>query len=164
MLVFVHIPDRRQKTTSESTIYSTLKVLDLIGFALFAPTMIMFLLALEWGGAKYPWGSPMIIGLFCGATGSLLLFLAWEYKRGDTAMIPLGMIKQKIVASACITTFFSMGSMMVTTFYLAIYFQAVKGKTPTLGGVYILPGIVSQMVVAVVSGILGMMSNYCQCS
>jgi hypothetical protein len=28
-----------------------------------------------------------IIGLFCGAFGNLLIFLAWEYYVGDDAMI-----------------------------------------------------------------------------
>jgi hypothetical protein len=38
---------------------------------------------------------------------------------------------------------------------LPIYFQAVKGVAPSPSGVFILPGILSQMLMAVVSGVLG---------
>ncbi|KAJ9297656.1 hypothetical protein DTO271G3_4431 [Paecilomyces variotii] len=47
--------------------------LDLIGFSLFAPACVMFLLAMIWGGTTYPWKSSTIIGLFCGAFATLLM-------------------------------------------------------------------------------------------
>jgi hypothetical protein len=115
--------------------------------------MIMFLLALEWGGTSYAWSSATIIGLFCGAAGNFALFLWWEYKKGDGAMIPMGMIKRKIVWSSALVSFFVGGVMMISSYYLAIYFQAVRGKTPTISGVDVLPGIVTNLVFAVLSGI-----------
>lgn len=118
--------------------------------------MIMFLLALEWGGTSYTWNSAMIIGLFCGAGGNFLLFLYWEYKKGDGAMIPLGMVKRRIVWSSTLVTFFIGGNMLITSYYLAIYFQAVRGKTPTTSGVDVLPGIITSLITAVLSGVLGM--------
>ena len=42
--------------------------------------------------------------------------------------------------------------MLTTTYYLAIYFQAVKGKSPTMSGVDILPTVLSSMFTAVGSG------------
>ena len=118
----------------------------------------MFLLALEWGGTKYAWHSATVIGLFCGSGGNLAIFLAWEYKRGDTAMIPLGMVKQRIIWTSCVVMFFFGGALLISSYYLAIYFQAVRGVTPLLSGVYLLPSILSQMVMAVLSGFLG---SYC---
>jgi hypothetical protein len=118
--------------------------------------MIMFLLALEWGGTTYPWGSAKIIGLFCGSAGVCAIFIAWEYRRGDTAMIPLSMVRRQIVYSSMLNMFFFCGAMLMTSYYLAIYFQAVKGVKPMLSGVYLLPSIISQMVFAVISGVLGM--------
>lgn len=41
---------------------------------------------------------------------------------------------------------------------MAIYFQAVRGKSPTISGVYMLPSVLSQMCFAVGSGILGLSS------
>ena len=134
----------------------TLEKLDVLGFALFAPCAIQFLLALEWGGTRYAWESATIIGLFCGAAGTFCVFLVWEYRRGDSAMIPFSMVRRRIVWCSCSVTFFFMGSMMITSYYMPIYFQAVRNATPTMSGVYILPGILSQILFAIVAGVLGM--------
>lgn len=53
--------------------------------------------------------------------------------------------------------FFLYASSLVTSYYLAIYFQGVRGKMPALSGVYMLPGIVSQMISGVVGGFGGML-------
>jgi hypothetical protein len=156
VIFFIHIPDRIVKSAKKATIMSTLSTLDIPGFLLFAPTSIMFLLALEWGGTQYPWGDPKIIGLFCGSAGMLVVVLAWEYKEGDAAMVPFSMLRNRIVYSASITLFFFFGALLLFSYFLSIYFQGVKGVTPMLSGVYLLPGILAQMVAAVASGLLGM--------
>lgn len=119
----------------------------------------MFLLAIEWGGTKYTWKSAVIIGLFCGSGTTLVIFGMWEHRRGDAAMIPLSILSQRIVWSSCITFFFMGAVALVTSFYLPLYFQAVRGVSPTMSGVYLLPSILSQMALAITSGILGAFSN-----
>jgi hypothetical protein len=130
-------------------------MLDLGGFVLFASFAIMFVLALEWGGTQYPWKSATIIGLFCGAGGMLAIFAAWEYHVGDGAMIPYSIVRRRIIWCSCLVIAFFFGSLFVFSYYLPIYFQAVKGVAPALSGVYILPGILGQMLTATVSGVLG---------
>lgn len=155
ILLFIQIPDRVVKVPGKSMAQATFAALDLGGFAIFAPMMVMFLLALQWGGSKYTWGSATIIGLFCGAAGTLPLFLYWEYRKGDAAMIPLSIIRQRIPALAMMNMFFMSGTIFITSYYLAIWFQAVRGDTPTMSGVSMLPGIISQMIFAILSGALG---------
>ncbi|TVY83625.1 Efflux pump mlcE [Lachnellula suecica] len=154
ILFFIQIPSRIEKRPLKDNLKSTLVALDLPGFFLFAPTAIMLLLALQWGGNKYAWGSATIIGLFCGSGGNFLIFLAWEYKKGDDAMIPFSMVKIRIVWASCILILFFFGAQLTVAYYMAIYFQAVRGVSPTLSGVYLLPTILSQMAAAVTSGIL----------
>ncbi|KAF8850711.1 MFS multidrug transporter [Acephala macrosclerotiorum] len=155
ILPFIHIPHKGAgKVPLTATFRSVFTVFDIGGFLLFAPTMIMFLLALEWGGTSYAWSSATIIGLFCGAAGNFGLFLWWEYKKGDGAMIPFGMIKRTIVWSSAMVTFFIGGTMMITSYYLSMYFQTVRGRSPAMSGVDLLPGIVTSLVFAVTSGIL----------
>ena len=158
----IRIPDRIVKSDADSRFLSTLKRLDIIGFALFAPAAIQFLLALEWGGSRYIWKSSTIIGLFCGAASTFCVFLAWEYRRGDSAMIPFSMIRRRIVWCSCLVTFLFMGSMSITSYYMPIYFQAIRSATPTMSGVYILPAVLSQIVFAAVSGALGMRLTLCR--
>ena len=155
LLFFIKIPDQRTKVGVKSTINIVLQKLDIVGFSLFAPAAVQLLLALQWGGDRYHWDSATIIGLFCGAFGTFCVFLLWQHHVGDTAMIPFSMVRQRPVWSGSIVSFFFMGSQMMVSYYLPIYFQAVRNASPTMSGVYLLPVILSQIIFATVSGVLG---------
>ncbi|THV76873.1 MFS general substrate transporter [Aureobasidium pullulans] len=154
ILFFAPVPAGPEKTVDKKFHAGTfLRSLDLVGFALFAPAIIQILLALQWGGTQYAWNSATVIGLFCGGAATLLVFLTWEYFKGDDAMIPLSMVRQRIFWSSCMTVFFTFSSMLCVNYYLPIYFQAVRGASPTMSGVDLLPSIISQMIFAILSGI-----------
>ena len=159
LLVFITIPDRTAETRGTSLASIVREKLDLLGFMIFAPFAIQFFLALEWGGTRYRWDSATVIGLFCGAAGTFCLFLGWEYRKGDAAMVPFSMIKNKVIWSSCLVQVFFFGGMLSMSYYLPIYFQAVKGVSPTLSGVYLLPSILTQMLFSVISGVLGILDS-----
>ncbi|OCK76093.1 efflux pump [Lepidopterella palustris CBS 459.81] len=155
LLLLIKIPDRlNRKTADKPTALSILSKLDPIGFFLFASFAVMFLLALEWGGTTYPWNNATIIGLFCGSGGTLVIFVAWEHRVGDDAMIPYSMVRKRVIWSSSSVAFFFFGALLIFSYYLPIYFQAVKGVSPALSGVYLLPGILSQILMVLVSGAL----------
>lgn len=130
--------------------------LDIIGSLIFAPASVMFLMALEFGGVSYPWSSATVIGLFVGAFCTFLIFLGWEYREGENAMIPLGMVRRREVWISALVTMLTMaGLMLVPGYFLPIFFQSVGGETPLMSGVYTLPSILSNLVMAVLSGFLG---------
>jgi hypothetical protein len=54
LLFFTHIPDHVQKESPRTVLPTLHKKLDIIGFVIFAPASIMLLLAVQWGGNKYP--------------------------------------------------------------------------------------------------------------
>jgi hypothetical protein len=106
LIIFIRIPELVEKpTVTRSTLTSLYRKLDLFGFVLFASAAIMFLLALEWGGNVYSWDDPRIIGQFCGAGVVALIFIAWEYRSGDNAMIPGSILNQRVVYSVASHTF-----------------------------------------------------------
>lgn len=157
-LLLIRIPETLKsstaKTSSRATVASIITKFDLVGFGIFAPLAVMLLLALEWGGTKLPWNSATILCLFCGAGILLIVFLVWENRAGTDAMIPFSILRVRIVwCSFAVITLFG-GAMMIYSYYLPIYFQAVKGKTPSISGVDILPGIVTQLFATVLSGVL----------
>jgi hypothetical protein len=155
LLLFVSIPDYKVKGDGKETVLHKLSKLDLIGFCIFTPTVIQFILALQWGGIKFSWNSATIIGLFCGAFGNLLLFLAWEYHMGDAAMIPFSLMRRRIVWCSCINLACFIGCVFTTAYYFPIYFQAVRNATPTISGVDMLPQIITNMLVTIATGALG---------
>lgn len=152
MLAFIHIPDQVAKPKPMAVLRTLHSKLDLIGFALFAPAAVQFLLALQYGGNKYAWNSAQEIGLFCGAGATFIVFLAWNHYKGDEAMIPFSMVRKKVVWSSCLAYGLLVGQLFIASYYLPIYFQGVKGVSPTLSGVYLLPSVLSQICSAIISG------------
>ncbi|KAF2673519.1 efflux pump [Microthyrium microscopicum] len=156
VLLIITIPDDKNKKAprTPSELLKILSTLDLTGFAIFAGFAVMFLLALEWGGQLYAWNSATIIGLFCGAGITFILFAIWEYRVGDEAMIPYSMIKRRIIVCSAIYIALVFGGQFVQSYYMPIYFQAIKGASPSLSGVYVLPSILSAIIMAIPSGVL----------
>ena len=53
-----------------------------MGFAIFAPSLVILLLTLQWGGNTFRWDSSQIIGLFCGSGATFIIFLIWNWHKG----------------------------------------------------------------------------------
>lgn len=155
VLVIVKTPDLTVKEPfSLSLVRKTIPELDLVGFSLFAPAVIMILLALQWGGTKYAWSNSVIIGLFCGGAAGAAIFIFWERRQGDRAMVPGSIVKQRIVWSSAFNGMSLMTMMYTASQFLPIYFQAIKGEDPAASGVDVLPSILSQLLTVVGSGAL----------
>lgn len=155
LLAFLYIPDNIAKLGWRAVLKSPLREFDLIGFGIFAPSAIQFFLALQYGGNQHAWNSATVIGLFCGAAAMFLIWLAWDYRQGDQAMVPFSILRQTIVWSSCATVFFLAGSIFITGYYLPIYFQDVRGASPLKSGINVLPNILPQMLITIISGKLG---------
>ena len=135
--------------------------LDLIGFALFAPAVIMLLLAMLWGGNDYAWDSATVIGLFCGFGGLFIVWGVWNWYKKDDALIPISMITRTTVWSGCVVVGCLMAALYIAAYYLPIYFQSVYGASPTMSGVYLLPNIIAALLAAVIAGkLVGMIGYY----
>ncbi|OOF90594.1 hypothetical protein ASPCADRAFT_156514 [Aspergillus carbonarius ITEM 5010] len=155
LLLFTRIPDQKPKPPVRHVLQSLfLQKFDLLGFVLFAPACIMLLLALQYGGNSYAWDSATVIGLLCGSVGTFLVFAVWERYMGNEAMIPGHLVHDRIVLSSSLLAMSIFGFTMTLSYYLPIYFQAVRGKSALTSGVDLLPNILCQLVMAVASGVL----------
>ncbi|KAF2495808.1 MFS general substrate transporter [Lophium mytilinum] len=150
LLLFFHPPARTSDTT---TVLRKLAKLDLMGAFLFAPSVVMILFALQWGGTQYAWKSATIIGLFLGGAGLLTVFALWQVHKGDNAMIPPRLMTQRTIFVACFINFFAMGAVMTSIFYLPEWFQVIKAVSPTKSGVMYLPLALSDILSATGAGV-----------
>ncbi|KAL2814870.1 major facilitator superfamily domain-containing protein [Aspergillus cavernicola] len=153
-LLFNTIPERKQKSPPLQILGTAVRSLDLPGFMLICPAVVMFLLGLQFGGNQHPWNSSVVIGLLVGAAVTFALFLVWEYRQGDDAMVPFAMLKHRVVWSAAMTMFFSLSSILVADFYIAIYFQAIHNDSPLMSGVHMLPITLGMVMFTMISGVL----------
>jgi MFS family permease len=128
--------------------------IDIIGCALFIPTIVMILLALQWGGHAYKWKSATVVGLFCGSAGLAAVFLRWEHYQGDNAMIPSSVVLQRSILLSCIFSFMMFGCYIVNVYYIPEWFQVIKGANPLQSGIMTLPMVCSQIVASMISSII----------
>ena len=83
-----HVPEHVPKPGWRVVFRYPVKEFDLPGFILFGPAAIQLFIALQLGGNQYAWNSSTVIGLFCGAGVMFIIWLIWDYHRGDEAMVP----------------------------------------------------------------------------
>ncbi|KAK2777594.1 MFS multidrug transporter [Colletotrichum kahawae] len=153
-LVIIHIPEQVAKQSPLQVLKGLHRFLDLIGFALFAPSVIMLLLALQYGGNQFSWKSSQVIGLFCGAGLNAVVWAFWNRHKGDEGLIPTSMVKRRIVAISSLNYGLFMAVVFGGVFYLPIYFQAIKEKSAMLSGVYRMPNILPQILTTILTGVL----------
>lgn len=157
--MFVTIANQQRVPPVMEAVRNLPRSLDLVGFVIFSGASVMLLLALEWGGSSYAWGSAVIIGLFCGSAALLLVFAGWSWRRGDEALIPPSLLKQRVVIACTCLTLFMMGANLTLSYWLPVYFQTVRGASPVTSGVNLLPSIVLSVVFAVIGGVLSKLSS-----
>ena len=155
------IPEAHQKPPPREVLATALKALDLPGFALVSPAVIMLLLALEYGGNQYAWDSSVVIGLLVGAFATACVFVVWERRQGEGAMIPLAMVSNPVIRSAALTQFFKLAVVLIADYYLAIFFQAIRNDSPLMSGVHMLPASFGIVVATMVTGQMTQTTGYC---
>ena len=144
----------RQKESAMGSIgfQERVKQFDPWGTAVFMPCIILLLLALQWGGSKYPWGNGRIIALFVIAGILGVAFIGIQIWKQENATIPPRILKQR---SILFSTWFVIclgASFFVMIYYIPIWFQAIKGTTATESGIRNLPMIMGVVIFSVITG------------
>jgi hypothetical protein len=152
VILFFLTPDRSPPAKVANTWIGKLKQLDPVGFLLIAPSIICLLFALEFG-PKYGWGDGRVIATFVifGVFG--VLFIAWQAYQKDDATIPPKVIKQQSILAGCIASIGIGTVLIVLNFYLPIWFQVIKGKTPQDSGLALIALLLSNVVAVIAGGI-----------
>lgn len=154
LILAVPFPSYRIAKDIPSSVFSRLRHLDIPGFLIFTPSIVMFILALQWGGTRNPWSSATIIGLFVGSFFAFLLFLAYSHYAGDKAMIPLALMARRVVWLSCLSMAFLIGNTMLISYYFPIWFQSVRAASPIQSGVDMLPILATNTVITMLTGAL----------
>lgn len=131
-----------------------LKQMDPIATCFFIPAVVCLLIALQWGGSKYSWKTPIIIVLFILFGCLTCVFGYIQYRQKEDATIPPRIIKQRSIIAASWFSACCNGVLAVTEYYLSIYFQGVRGFSAVKSGAMGLPLMVGLCVGALVAGFL----------
>ncbi len=156
---FIKFPVTRL-TTSDLSVVQRILNIDLVGFFVFAAACVMLLLGLEWGGDTYPWSSATVIGLISGGLATFVCLAGWFVYKGDAALVPPRLSKNRINVAIAITSFVQSGGVLTASYWLPIWFQSIKNASPLSSGVMVLPTVISQLVASLVCGALVQRTGY----
>jgi MFS family permease len=97
------------------------RVLDILGFVLFASSITMLLLALQWDGIERLWSSSVIIGLLVSFGVVMLLFVLWTLRQKENALVPPWLFTvNKNPALLCAAAFFVNGPFQVIIYWFLV--------------------------------------------
>ncbi|KAJ6442120.1 MFS toxin efflux pump (AflT) [Purpureocillium lavendulum] len=148
---FVHV-NRNTASSVGQSFKSRILQLDLSGTAIFIPAIICLLLALQWGGADYPWNDSKIIGLFVGFGLMIAIFIGIQFWQGDNGTLPPRLFKNRNVFFSMMFAFFFGAGFFPLIYYLSLYFQAIQGVSAVQAGIKILPLLLATVIISVISG------------
>ncbi|MCJ1358496.1 MAG: hypothetical protein MMC33_008496 [Icmadophila ericetorum] len=129
---------------------------DFGGNAIFIAAVTAVLLALTWGGTLYSWSTyRIILALVLGFIG-LFIWTAFEWtpKLAPEPSFPRKIVSNRTSTAALIVTFLHSVVTYWTFYFLPIYFQAVKGRSPLSSGVDTLPTFAGIIPFAIMGGVL----------
>lgn len=112
--------------------------LDIIGAVLLVTSTSSLLLALSWGGSRFPWASPEILGTFA-ACAVLMAAFFYRLKRVPEPLIPLEVLGNKVVLTATLAASLSVGLFLGLAIYSPILFETLRGLSASESGVALLP-------------------------
>jgi EmrB/QacA subfamily drug resistance transporter len=107
--------------------------LDVIGAALMVGAAVALMLALSWGGVRYPWSSLRIVTLVA-SSGALWVLFTLRLLTAREPFIPLAILHGRVTSTITIAAFFSIGTIIGVTIYMPLYCQTVLGVSASLSG------------------------------
>ncbi|TQN68789.1 Efflux pump aflT [Colletotrichum shisoi] len=152
LLVIVLVLRPPEQDLGGASLWEKLGQLDFAGTTVLVPGVVCLLLALQWGGVEYAWNNPRMIALLVLAAVLLVSFVAVQILLPETATVPPRIMRNRSIAFASWAAFFNGGHMMISAYFLPIYFQAIQGVSAVDSGIRTLPLVLSLTVFSVVSG------------
>ncbi|CAI7609510.1 unnamed protein product [Penicillium glandicola] len=148
LFLFLTVPHKPQPCTWKQQILR----LDPLGSVLFLPSVICFLLALQWGGTTYPWSNGRIIALFVISGILMIAFISVQIRLKKDATVPPHILNQRSIISGVIFSLCVGGGLISMLYTLPLWFQGVRGTSAVKSGIDTIPMVLALVVGAIISG------------
>ncbi|KAI4158657.1 MAG: hypothetical protein LQ342_007236 [Letrouitia transgressa] len=142
------------KIPVKKTDKSTWKRIDYLGAVTLIVALVLLLLGVNSGGNIVPWTHPLVLITLPLSVVCLSVFLYVESNIAPEPIIPVRLMVNRTVLSACLTNWFCTMAQYVVFFYGPIYFESVKDMSATEAGARMMPVSVGIGVGSVGSGII----------
>ncbi|KAI0353765.1 iron permease [Trametes cingulata] len=139
--------------TPKTSLREKLLQIDWTGITLITGSTVSVLLAITWGGLRFPWTSPhVLVPFIIGGVGIVVFFVAeYFWLKGPT--IPRFFFTNRTTLSGYLGTFFHGLVAIIALYYLPVYFQASQGASAIRSGVDMILFCITIPLFAVVGGL-----------
>jgi EmrB/QacA subfamily drug resistance transporter len=128
-------------------------VVDYLGTVLVAASATGYILVTTLGGTTYPWGSWQIVALAVVSTILLVAFVLVE-RRAPEPILRMSLFRNRTFSMTSAIGFVVGFAMFGAITFLPTYLQIVRGATPTVSGLQLLPLMGGLLVMSVGAGLL----------
>jgi EmrB/QacA subfamily drug resistance transporter len=125
--------------------------IDYTGTLLLSAAATALILFASLGGISWPWGSAQSVALAAGGVALTLLFVLAEH-RAQEPVIPLKLFRVRVFNSASAIGFVMGFAMFGALTFLPLFMQNVKGVSPTISGLRLLPLMLGLLSASIASG------------
>jgi EmrB/QacA subfamily drug resistance transporter len=112
--------------------------LDVVGAVLMMTAAVALLLALNWGGTRYPWLSWQIVALLAAA-GALSAAFIWWVLRVPEPFLPIAVMNNPVMRIGTVASSCSQGVSIGLTIFMPLYFELVHKLSATDSGLALIP-------------------------
>jgi EmrB/QacA subfamily drug resistance transporter len=125
--------------------------IDYLGTVVMVLAATSLILLTSLGGTTYPWKSTPIYILGAAGVALIGLFVLVEHRAAEP-ILPLHLFKMRTFSVTSVVGFIVGFAMFGAITYLPAFFQNVRGISPTISGVYLLPLMAGLLAVSIASG------------
>jgi MFS family permease len=125
--------------------------LDLLGAFLVVAATVALLLALSWGGTRYLWASPEILGLLAASVLLWILF-AVRLATAPEPFLPPAVLGNPVVRFGIASVACVFGTMIGLSIFVPLYFEVVLHLSASQSGLALIPLMGGTVLGSTISG------------
>jgi EmrB/QacA subfamily drug resistance transporter len=125
--------------------------IDYLGTATLSAAATALILLTSLGGTTYAWNSAPIWILGAAGAALIAVFVVVERKAKEP-VLPLHLFRLRAFSTTSVAGFIVGFAMFGALTYLPAFFQVVRGISPTISGVYLLPMMAGLLAMSIGSG------------
>ena len=127
------------------------RAIDYPGMGLLAGGLTSIVLYTSLGGSTYPWWSWQMILLLVLSIVLTIAFVVAE-RRAKEPTVPLVLFRNRVFTVASVVGFIVGMALFGSVTYIPLYLQVVRGESPTVSGLQLLPLMAGVLVASIGSG------------